>query len=151
MVLIFPVFPDNKVFIHKTVEASQVLQNISAPRVLMNFLTLNLFQINIWNSLCLTAKCLPRSFSQACAIPFKLKRRIGDVGDYAYETISPHKVHVALDYLTGQEAYKEEGITHSEKYGQYGPDESIPFTLGNKDLNEEDPETEDKNSSSNEG
>jgi len=65
----------------------------------------------------------------------KLKRRKGDVNDYAYDRIRPHRVHEALNYLTQQVVYTSEGIRRSEAYSDSKPEETIPFTLGDKDIN----------------
>jgi len=90
--------------------------------------------------LCKTADALPRTFSQTCAVPFKLKRRLGDANDYAFQTISPFKVHRAAEYLTRQPVYQDEHIVYSPQWGDYAPGQEIPFTLGDRDINEEDEE-----------
>ena len=83
----------------------------------------------------LTVDVLPRSFAEAGAVPMKLKRRMGDVNDYVYDKIRPHRVHEALDYLTQQVVYTSEGIRRSEAYNNFKPEDTIPFTLGDKDIN----------------
>jgi hypothetical protein len=84
--------------------------------------------VNIWNSLSKTAEYLPRITSESETFPIPLLRRDTDKHAYLCEIVRPFRVYQAAKFLVGQEAYQEEGITLSDTWSKFEPDETIEIS-----------------------
>jgi len=72
--------------------------------------------VNVENDLDVCAEVLPRQFDQTSTVQVQLMRRMKYRSPYMYETIRPHKVYMAAQYLMSSELYISQNITLSEDW-----------------------------------
>lgn len=77
-------------------------------------------------------KALPRKPNEMQTIQLKFKRHVDHSTDYMFETIRPWKVCMALEYLSKQELYKENGISVDPDYyceNERRSEKIVPFVV----------------------
>ncbi|OXA57943.1 Myosin-3 [Folsomia candida] len=97
--------------------------------------------VNVPNDMDIVAKVIPRRFDETSTVQVQLKRRMSYKHPFMFQTIRPHKVFHAANYLVRTELYRKENVFLSSDWANCSTD-TVQYIVNPNDATESNTDIE---------
>ncbi|OXA54226.1 hypothetical protein Fcan01_11384 [Folsomia candida] len=98
--------------------------------------------VNVPNDMDIVAKVIPRRFDETSTVQVQLKRRMSYKHPFMFQTIRPHKVFHAANYLVRTELYRKENVFLSSDWANCSSTDTVQYIVNPNDATESNTDIE---------